>query len=157
MAASSAASSYSRSRCRKRSRRRETRACSVEIPAARSWSSQKPGSPISRSSSASRAASPSGSKVITDPGELGPDLLELLLQRDDGLGHGLLILAALRARAAQAPLDGAGKGAHGLLVDRPRALVVVLLTNRVHPHAATTAIETFRAQFHDVVIEAIEP
>src|SRR2546423_12894846 len=63
------------------------RACSVEIRAARSWSSQKPGSPISFSSSARRALSVSGSKVITDPGELGPDLLELLLQRLCGLAH----------------------------------------------------------------------
>src|SRR5438094_3641336 len=33
------------------------------------------------SSWARRAVSASGSKVITDPGELGPDLLELLLER----------------------------------------------------------------------------
>src|SRR6266540_4287091 len=33
------------------------------------------------SSSVRRAASASGSKVITDPGQLGPDLLELLLER----------------------------------------------------------------------------
>src|SRR5437588_9408338 len=74
------------------------RECSVEILAARSWSSQKPGSPISRSSSASRAASASGSKVITDPGELGPDLLELLRQGYGRLGH----LAAMLALAAAA-------------------------------------------------------
>src|SRR5438270_13055995 len=49
--------------------------------AARCWSSQNPGSPIAASSSAGRALRRSGSKVITDPGELGPDLLELLLQR----------------------------------------------------------------------------
>src|SRR5919108_4053288 len=82
------------------------RACSVDTFAARSWSSQKPGSPISRSSSACRAASASGSKVITDPGELGPDLLELLLQRDDRLGHGPILATG----PAQAPLDGADPG-----------------------------------------------
>src|SRR5436305_9403742 len=49
--------------------------------AARSWSSQKPGSPICASSSARRIASASGSKVITDPREAGSDLLELLAQR----------------------------------------------------------------------------
>src|ERR671930_361940 len=65
------------------------RACSVEILAARSWSSQKPGSPICFSSSARRAASASGSKVITDPREAGSDLLQLLLQRLRLLlGHG---------------------------------------------------------------------
>src|SRR5262249_9484444 len=52
-----------------------------------SWSFQKPGSLISRSSSARRAASRSGSKVITDPVELGPDLLELLLQACAFVGH----------------------------------------------------------------------
>src|SRR5947209_17578628 len=82
------------------------RECSVEILAARSWSSQKPGSPISRSSSASRAASASGSKVITDPGELGPDLLELLRQGYGRLGHGRPSLApAADARTPDAALD----------------------------------------------------
>jgi hypothetical protein len=42
---------------------------------------QKPGSPIWASSSVRRAASASGSKVITDPGQLGPDFLELFAQR----------------------------------------------------------------------------
>ena len=51
------------------------------------WSSQKPGSPIASSSSARRSLRPSGSKVITDPGELGPDLLELSLDRA-ALSHG---------------------------------------------------------------------
>ena len=46
------------------------------------WSSQKPGAPM-RLPRARRGAalSASGSKVITDPGELGPDLLELLVER----------------------------------------------------------------------------
>src|ERR671930_236040 len=51
------------------------------------WSSQKPGADIWASSSAARAASESGSKVITDPGELGPDLLQLLVERLRLLGH----------------------------------------------------------------------
>src|SRR5947207_2255522 len=45
------------------------------------WSFQNPGSFISLSSSARRAAKRAGSKVLTDPVELGPDLLELFLQR----------------------------------------------------------------------------
>ena len=61
------------------------------------------------------------------------------------------------ARASAEAFGHTGFTGTSLLVDRPRALVVVLLTNRVHPRAATTAIETFRAQFHDAVIEAIEP
>jgi hypothetical protein len=39
----------------------------------------------------------SGSKVITDPGELGPDFLELLLQRDvvAVFGHGVIVARSL--------------------------------------------------------------
>ena len=59
-------------------------------------------------------------------------------------------------RASSEAFGHTGCTGTSLLVDPPRALVVVLLTNRVHPRAATTAIETFRAQFHDAVIEAIE-
>ena len=71
------------------------RACSDEIFAAAPWSSQKPGSPMRASSSATRSRSVTGSKVITDPGELGPDLLELLLGRQCGrrLGHRLIVAA----------------------------------------------------------------
>jgi len=59
-------------------------------------------------------------------------------------------------RASSEAFGHTGFTGTSLFVDPPRALVVVLLTNRVHPRAATTAIETFRAQFHDAVIEAIE-
>src|SRR5207247_2599261 len=58
------------------------RECSAETAAACCWSSQNPGCPSSVSSSASRALSRSGSKVTTDPVELGPDPFELLLQRE---------------------------------------------------------------------------
>ena len=63
------------------------RDCSVEIFAAFDWSSQKPGAPMASSSSARRRVSASGSKVITDPGELGPDLLEALIEAALVLGH----------------------------------------------------------------------
>ena len=46
-----------------------------------------------------RAATASGSKVITNPGELGSDLLELLVERDGGLGHAAIV-AAEEARLA---------------------------------------------------------
>ena len=49
--------------------------------AAAAWSSQNPGAPIASSSSTRRVARRSGSKVITDPGELGPDLLQALVER----------------------------------------------------------------------------
>ena len=56
------------------------RACSEEMDAAACWSFQKPGSPIRASSSAARVSRASGSKVITDPVELGPDLLQALVE-----------------------------------------------------------------------------
>ena len=54
------------------------RACSAETFAARLWSSQKPGAFIAASSSTSRFSSETGSKVLTDPVELGPELFELV-------------------------------------------------------------------------------
>src|SRR5919201_5761383 len=70
--------------------------------AARSWSSQKPAAPIWASSSARRAASASGSKVITDPREAGSDLLELLAQR----------LVVLLGHAAMLPPAAVGLAPH---------------------------------------------
>ncbi len=58
------------------------------ILCARAWSSQNPGSLIADSSSARRSFRRAGSKVITDPGKLGPDLLELVGQRYELVGHG---------------------------------------------------------------------
>jgi len=43
-----------------------------------------------------------------------------------------------------------------LLIDPPRDLVIVLLTNRVHPSAIDTAINAFRPAFYDAVIEAVD-
>ena len=46
------------------------------------------GAPMAASSSAARVVSASGSKVLTDPGKLGPELLELVGERDvDCVGH----------------------------------------------------------------------
>ena len=64
---------------------------SADTAAACCWSSQNPGAASSCSSSSRRATSVSGSKVITDPGELGPDLLELLLQRGALVGHASML------------------------------------------------------------------
>lgn len=65
--------------------------------------------------------------------------------------------AFMGTRASAQSFGHTGFTGTSLLIDPLRALVVVLLTNRVHPRAANTAIETFRAQFHDAVIEAMEP
>lgn len=40
-------------------------------------------------------------------------------------------------------------------MDVPRKIVVVLLTNRVHPDRTNEAIKTFRPVFHDAVMDAI--
>src|SRR5438132_11802685 len=90
-----------------------TRACSADTAAACCWSSQKPGCASSCSSSASRVLSRSGSKVTTDPVQLGPDPFELLLKREFLVGHGgggwyRRRLWAGRARSrCQTPLEDA--------------------------------------------------
>src|SRR3954452_24925021 len=93
------------------------------MSAARSWSSQKPGAPICSSSCARRAASASGSKVITDPRQAGSDLLELRFERLGVLvGH-----APMVAKPAWAGRESA----------RPTArysVVVVLVLVGLHRH-----------------------
>jgi hypothetical protein len=46
-----------------------------------------------------------GSKVVTDPGKLGPELLELLSERAllDGLGHGTMLAEAAAATVLRPP------------------------------------------------------
>src|SRR5581483_8075177 len=56
--------------------------------AACAWSSQKPGAFICSSSSTSLRSSDAGSKVLTDPVELGPELFELLGECLPLVGHG---------------------------------------------------------------------
>src|SRR5215203_2625040 len=55
------------------SSRRWARAWAAEVRAAASWSSQKPGLPISSSSRAASASSPAGSKVVREQGQLLAD------------------------------------------------------------------------------------
>src|SRR5919198_1451085 len=70
------------------------RLCSADSLEARCWSAQKSGLASSSSSWRRRSFSGGTSKVTTGPVELGPDLLELLLQRlFSGLGHGGGMLA----------------------------------------------------------------
>ena len=79
--------------------------------AASAWSSQNPGAPIASSSSPRRRVSRSGSKVITDPGELGPDLLQSLVERlAVDLGHAPSV--AGRAVGPPRPARRHGRGAH---------------------------------------------
>jgi CubicO group peptidase (beta-lactamase class C family) len=43
-----------------------------------------------------------------------------------------------------------------VLIDPAREIVIVLLTNRVHPSAESNAIVEFRPAFHDAVLEALD-
>jgi CubicO group peptidase (beta-lactamase class C family) len=58
------------------------------------------------------------------------------------------------ALASPASYGHTGFTGTSILVDPERDLVVVLLTNRVHPSARNEAIQEFRPIFHDAVIEA---
>src|SRR5215218_2901832 len=73
ISARSSRSETSDSRPRNISRRRCARAWAAEVRAAVSWSSQKPGRPISSSSCSASASSPAGSKVVRKQGQLLPD------------------------------------------------------------------------------------
>jgi CubicO group peptidase (beta-lactamase class C family) len=73
-----------------------------------------------------------------------------------GLGWALQGSPSLGAKASPAAFGHTGFTGTSLLVDPPRRLVVVLLTNRVHPHADSAALDGFRPRFHDAVIEAFE-
>lgn len=73
-----------------------------------------------------------------------------------GLGWALKGWPFLGAKASRAAFGHTGFTGSSLLVDPARRLVVVLLTNRVHPRADSTAIEQFRPAFHDAVIEALD-
>jgi CubicO group peptidase (beta-lactamase class C family) len=73
-----------------------------------------------------------------------------------GLGWALQGTPFLGAKASPAAFGHTGFTGTSLLVDPARRLVVVLLTNRVHPRADSTAIQQFRPAFHDAVIEALD-
>lgn len=71
-----------------------------------------------------------------------------------GLGWALGRWPFAGARASPASYGHTGFTGTSILVDPERDLVVVLLTNRVHPSARNEAIQEFRPMFHDAVIEA---
>ncbi|MDR7482500.1 MAG: serine hydrolase domain-containing protein [Armatimonadota bacterium] len=73
-----------------------------------------------------------------------------------GLGWALAGWPFAGRRASPAAFGHTGFTGTSLLVDPARALVIVLLTNRVHPSASGEAIVAFRPAFHDAVIEACD-
>jgi CubicO group peptidase (beta-lactamase class C family) len=59
-------------------------------------------------------------------------------------------------RASGAAFGHTGFTGTSVLIDPARDVVIVLLTNRVHPVADSMAIAEFRPQFHDAVLEALD-
>lgn len=73
-----------------------------------------------------------------------------------GLGWALSGWTFTGTRASPAAFGHTGFTGTSLLVDPERDLIVVLLTNRVHPSAQGAGLLEFRPAFHDAVIEALD-
>ncbi len=73
-----------------------------------------------------------------------------------GLGWSLQGGPSAGTRASTQAYCHTGFTGTSLLVDPSRDLVVVLLTNRVHPTARREEIQAFRPAFHDALIEALD-
>ncbi len=73
-----------------------------------------------------------------------------------GLGWSLQGGSSAGTRASTQAYCHTGFTGTSLLVDPSRDLVVVLLTNRVHPTARREEIQAFRPAFHDALIEALD-
>jgi CubicO group peptidase (beta-lactamase class C family) len=73
-----------------------------------------------------------------------------------GLGWALKGWPFIGTRASRGAFGHTGFTGTSLLLDPARDLVIVLLTNRVHPRADSTEIQKFRPAFHDAVIEAFD-
>jgi CubicO group peptidase (beta-lactamase class C family) len=73
-----------------------------------------------------------------------------------GLGWALAGWPFAGRRASPRAYGHTGFTGTSVLIDPARDLVVVLLTNRVHPRADSEAIVAFRPAFHDAVMEAVD-
>ncbi|MBI3976045.1 MAG: serine hydrolase, partial [Armatimonadetes bacterium] len=60
------------------------------------------------------------------------------------------------ARASAQAFGHTGFTGTSIVVDPARALVIVLLTNRIHPGADTPGFAAFRQAFHEAVMGAVE-
>ena len=107
---------------RRRTRARETvfsrfcaRACAAEVVAAVSWSSQKPGCPISASSRSASASSAAGSKVVREQGQLLADGGQARCDRfgGRGVGHDLQLRTCRRGGPRPDPRMAASCGCGG--------------------------------------------
>ena len=73
-----------------------------------------------------------------------------------GLGWSLSGWTFFGTRASPASFGHTGFTGTSLLIDPERDLIVVLLTNRVHPSAQGVGLLEFRPAFHDALIEAVD-
>ncbi len=73
-----------------------------------------------------------------------------------GLGWALRGWPFVGTRASPAAFGHTGFTGTSLVVDPQRDLVIVLLTNRVHPLVKDRTISGFTSAFHDAVIEAFD-
>ena len=84
------------------------------------------------------------------------DQIDARLGQGVGLGwRGRRGSGSMGTRASERAFGHTGFTGTALLIDPPRDLVVVLLTNRVHPRV-DTRIDEFRPIFHDAVLEALD-
>ena len=51
--------------------------------------------------------------------------------------------------------EWAGPGGRPVWIDPDRELIVVLLTNRVHPSGSKLAIRIFKPKLHDLVVDCL--
>lgn len=73
-----------------------------------------------------------------------------------GLGWALKGWRFLGTRVSPSVFGHTGFTGTSIAMDPARHLVIVLLTNHVHPRADSAAIQDFRPAFHDAVIEALD-
>jgi CubicO group peptidase (beta-lactamase class C family) len=73
-----------------------------------------------------------------------------------GLGWALKGSTFLGTHASHLTIGHTGFTGTSLLIDPARDVVIALLTNRVHPHVDSAAIQEFRPAFHDAVIQALD-
>ncbi len=105
-----------------------------------------------------RGGAPSGARILSSDAtaEAMRNQTPGLDPEPRGLGWALTGSTSLGTRASRSAVGHTGFTGTSLLIDPARDLVIVLLTNRVHPRADSAAIQDFRPAFHDAVIEALD-
>jgi CubicO group peptidase (beta-lactamase class C family) len=96
-----------------------------------------------------------------DRGPLSPALVRFAWRRDRHTPHGLgvdfpaTVNPSAGSRFSFATVGHLGFTGTSFWIDLPRRIIVVLLTNRVHPTRYHGAIQAFRPLLHDAVMDAL--